>query len=187
MAIFDHFGAIAPIYDRLFRPHDPVKLAELTGLPAPGPVLDVGGGTGRVAQSLRPWCQSILVADLSFGMLRNAARKDNLVTVCAPAERLPFAENSFDWIIMVDALHHVCDQAATAREMWRLLRPGGRIVIEEPDIRSVAVIILAVMEKALLMRSHFLSPPRIVELFPNSAAKRQITIEGYTAWVVIEK
>jgi demethylmenaquinone methyltransferase/2-methoxy-6-polyprenyl-1,4-benzoquinol methylase len=187
MTLFDHFGTIAPIYDRFFRAHNPARLAELVNLPAPGFLLDVGGGTGRVAQSLKPWHQSIIVADLSFRMLQNAGRKDGLYTVCAPAERLPFADESFERIIMVDALHHVCSQAKAVQEMWRLLRPGGRIVIEEPDIRCMAVVILALVEKILLMRSRFLSPPKIVALFPPTRLKQQIVVEGYTAWIIIEK
>jgi len=187
MTLFDHFGAIAPVYDRFFRPHDPARLAELADLPTPGFLLDVGGGTGRVAHSLKPWQQSIIVADLSFRMLQNAGCKDGLHTVCAPAERLPFADESFDRIIMVDALHHVCSQTTAVDEMWRLLRPGGKIVIEEPDIRSVFVVILALLEKILLMRSHFLSPPKIVALFPPSGLKQQIVVKGYTAWIIIEK
>ena len=59
---------------------------------------------------------------------------------------------------MVDALHHVIHQGQTAREMYRVLKPGGRIVIEEPDIRKFGVKLIAVAEKLLLMRSHFLSP-----------------------------
>ena len=187
MALFDHFGAIAPVYDRFFRPRNPARLAELADLPVPGFLLDVGGGTGRVAQSLKPWQQSIIVVDLSFQMLQNAGRKDGLGTVCAPAERLPFADESFDRIIMVDALHHVCSQAKAVQEMWRLVRPGGKIVIEEPDIRSIVVVILALVEKILLMRSRFLSPPRIVALFPPSKVKQQIVVEGYTAWIIVEK
>ena len=61
---------------------------------------------------------------------------------------------------MVDALHHVINHGQTAREMYRVLKPGGRIVIEEPDIRSFYVKLIAVAEKLLLMRSHFLSPQR---------------------------
>ena len=47
---------------------------------------------------------------------------------------------------MVDALHHVADQEATIRELWRLLKPGGRIIIEEPDIRRFEVKLLALIE-----------------------------------------
>jgi demethylmenaquinone methyltransferase/2-methoxy-6-polyprenyl-1,4-benzoquinol methylase len=88
---------------------------------------------------------------------------------------------------MVDALHHVYHQGQTACEMYRVLKPGGRIVIEEPDIRKFGVKLIAVAEKLLLMRSHFLAPQKIVDLFSFDSAKANIHATEGNAWVVIEK
>ena len=88
---------------------------------------------------------------------------------------------------MVDALHHVCDQRATADELWRTLQPGGRIVIEEPDLRTVVVKLLALAEKMALMRSHFLSPARIAALFDHPNARVHIEAGTFNAWVIVEK
>jgi len=65
------------------------------------------------------------------------------------------------------------------------VKPGGRIIIEEPDIRNFRVKLLALGEKLALMRSHFLSPQQIFSLFDNEAMKR-IVVDGWTAWLVIE-
>jgi demethylmenaquinone methyltransferase/2-methoxy-6-polyprenyl-1,4-benzoquinol methylase len=86
---------------------------------------------------------------------------------------------------MVDAFHHVVDQAATAFEMLRVLNPGGLLVIEEPDIRTFGVKLIAVAEKLLMMRSHFLSPEQIASLFPH--ANTRIFTQGATAWIVVKK
>ena len=67
-----------------------------------------------------------------------------------------------------------------------MLKPGGRLVIEEPDVRTWQVKIVAVVEKLALMRSHFLSPPQIAALLPPEA-KIKIEKEGYNAWVIVEK
>ena len=88
---------------------------------------------------------------------------------------------------MVDALHHVIDQAATARELWRVLKPGGRLVIEEPDIRTFSVKVVALVEKMALMRSHFLSPSQIASLFHFPDASPRLEQEGNNAWVIIDK
>ena len=178
---FDHFNAIAPIYARAtYSSLD--KLRQLADLPTKGRLLDVGGGTGRVASVVRPLVDEVVIADVSLGMLKQTVRS-TLQPVCAFSESLPFPSDSFERILMVDALHHVLDQPASADEMFRLLKPGGRLIIEEPDIRSFGVKLIALAEKLLLMRSHFLSPPQIADLFQNAT----IHAEDSSAWVVVEK
>ena len=159
----------------------------LADLPVSGALLDAGGGTGRVTQFMRGKANLVVIADLSYKMLIEAHQKDGLRPVCSHIEMLPFPDQVFARIIMVDTLHHVCDQRATADELWRTLQPGGRIVIEEPDVRAFAVKLLALAEKLALMRSHFLSPPRIAELFHYPNARVHIETRKSNAWVIVEK
>lgn len=182
---FDHFDVIAPIYNRVGAYSALDTMLELGAFPTSGRLLDAGGGTGRVANALRHQAAQIVVADVSLGMLRFAASKPGLQTAAAYCEHLPFPDDSFERIIMVDALHHVLHQADTARELFRLLAPGGRIIIEEPDIRAFGVKLIALAEKILLMRSHFLAPAQIASLFPLAQAK--IKAKESSAWVVVIK
>ncbi len=138
----------------------------------------------KVLQNKVPF---IVVADLSTGMLRQAALKDGLKPVCSFSEYLPFDDAVFDRVVMVDAFHHVCDHNQTARELWRVLKPGGRLVIEEPDVQKWIVKLAALGEKLALMRSHFISPPHIGRLFNDPCARVQIAYRKYTAWVIVEK
>jgi demethylmenaquinone methyltransferase/2-methoxy-6-polyprenyl-1,4-benzoquinol methylase len=185
--LFDHFSFLSPIYDRLIRPKDPTSMLDLLELTREGKLLDAGGGTGRIGFSLQPYVSQVIVADISHGMLRQARQKNGLQPVCAPSESLPFQKNTFDRIIMVDALHHVENAAHTISEFWRVTKPGGKILIEEPDIRSAAVKIVAVFEKVALMRSHFISPAKIANLFHQFEVKPQIKKHGYTAWIIVDK
>jgi ubiquinone/menaquinone biosynthesis C-methylase UbiE len=182
---FDHFGLIAPIFSRV-EYSSLETLLEQADLPTQGRVLDAGGGTGRVANAIREHAGEVVIADPSLGMLHQADRT-RLGLTCSNSEALPFPNASFERIIMVDALHHVIHQGQTAREMYRVLKPGGRIVIEEPDIRSIYVKLIAVAEKMLLMRSHFLAPSKIVGLFSFDSAITSIYAADHNAWVVIEK
>lgn len=145
----------------------------------------MGGGTGRVAFGLRADVDEIVIADVSLGMLRQSASLPGFQAVDGYSESLPFPDASFERIIMVDALHHVVNHAESAREMTRVLKPGGRIVIQEPDIKTFGVKLIALAEKLLLMRSHILTADSIAALFPGM--KTNIILEDSYAWVVVEK
>jgi len=183
----DHFGLLAPFYERFIPPAYPARLIELAELPESGLVLDAGGGTGRVAQHLAGPQRQVLVADESLKMLGQASQKPSLWALGAHTEAAPFPDACFDRILMVDALHHVASQAVTAREFWRILKPGGRIVIEEPDRRAFSVKLIAAAEKLALMRSHFLTPQQIASLFPFPGAAPRIETASATAWVIVDK
>jgi len=180
-----HFNFLAPIYDRVIPFTRLEQMLKVLALPHTGSLLDAGGGTGRVAEVLRPYIGQVVVADVSLGMLTQAKRK-TLSVASTGTERLPFPKDTFDRVLMVDALHHVASQAETIRELYRVLKPGGRLVIEEPDFRTFAVKLIAVIEKMAFMRSHFLAPAQIVSLFP-SGANVWIKAEDSNAWVIAEK
>jgi Methylase involved in ubiquinone/menaquinone biosynthesis len=183
MPSFDHFSIIAPLYARVT--YSKVNLMrEFASLPVKGSLLDVGGGTGRVASAICDLVDEVVVADVSYGMLKET-RQSALKPVCGGSESLPFADNSFERVLMVDALHHVLNHADSALEMFRVLKPGGVLVIEEPDIRTFGVKLIALAEKLLMMRSHFLTPDQIMKLFVNG--EKSIRTEDGTAWVVIKK
>lgn len=184
--MFDHFGLLAPYYDKFFHIKDTGSLINLLKLPVKGILLDVGGGTGRVSFALKGMAEKLIVADISIKMLSQANGKSGLTTVCTYAEKLPFKDAYFDRVLMVDALHHVNNHTDTVRELWRVLKPGGILVIEEPDIRTFSVKLVAFFEKVTLMRSHFISPPEIAELFPKSSTP-EIYSEGFNTWVTVTK
>lgn len=187
MPLFDHFNFLAPIYDRVIPFRHAQKLAEIITLPVTGLILDAGGGTGRVGYEFRGLAKNIVVVDISLGMLSQAISKNGLAAVNSHTEKLPFAEETFSRIMMVDALHHVCDHAESLYELWRVLEPGGRIVIEEPDIRQYPVKLVALAEKVALMRSHFINPERIAGYFKELNAVVNVYVEEHNAWVTVDK
>jgi ubiquinone/menaquinone biosynthesis C-methylase UbiE len=184
---FDHFNLLAPIYDLVIHPKEPDALAGLLDLNPGLSLLDVGGGTGRISQFFAEKTRQVVLADLAYQMLLKSQEKDGLLAVNSHSEYLPFPDRCFDRIVMVDALHHVCDQAKTAQELWRVVKPGGRIVIEEPDIRSKAVKLVALAEKLALMRSHFLAGEEIKALFSEIAGDIEVIHEDHFVWVVVKR
>lgn len=187
MPLLDHFGFLAPHYETFIPARLSQELLRLADLPARGFLLDAGGGTGRIAQFFLDQTDCVIVADQSLKMLQEAHKKAGVRPVCSLTERMPFADGSMARIIMVDALHHVANQPQTAVELWRILAPSGRIIIEEPDITRFSVKLMALAEKLALMRSHFLSPARIASLFRAPEAQVVIGREATTAWITIIK
>lgn len=186
-ARYGHFNWIAPIYDRIFGSlqHDGL-LAHLQAESGQH-ILDVGGGTGRVARHLAVGQAHVIVVDPSPVMLAES-RKKGLSAVRALAEALPFADNSVERMLIVDAFHHFADQHRAAHELMRILRPGGRLVIEEPDLRRFPVKLIALAEKLALMQSHFYAPDDLAELFRGAGGRLlAIVPDGISVHVVLSK
>ncbi len=184
----DHFDLLAPIYDLVIRPPDPARLRELLRLPIQGRMLEAGAGTGRVSSLLAPWVGTLVINDLSAPMLREAQEKGLLNPVQSYVERLPFPEASFSRVFAVDALHHFDDHRAAVGELVRILEPGGRLVIEEPDIKRFPVKVIALLEKVAMMQSHFLSGERISALVAAHGLEARIAcLGGYATCVVVDK
>lgn len=183
----DHFDIIAGIYDQAIKLKSADVWVRLAALPQAGILLDVGGGTGRISRVLKPYLTDVVVCDLSFGMLRQGKYSANLNQVEAQSENLAFADDSFSLVIMVDAFHHIINREHTINELWRVTKIGGRIIIEEPDIRHPLVWLVAVAEKLALMRSHFIAPPKIREIFAAKKSRSAIFQQGYSSWIVIDK
>lgn len=187
MPLLDHFGFLAPFYDRVISPPSSDTLARLTELPVEDLLLDAGGGTGRIASQLTGQARAIILLDSSTPMLRQAQTKGGLSPLTGATERLPFADSSFERIIMVDAYHHLEHQGNSLEECWRVLRPGGIFVIEEPDIHIGAVKLVALVEKLALMRSHFQSGEKIAEALKRLGARVHIERERPNVWIVAKK
>lgn len=187
MCPIDHFGFLAPVYEKIFRPPAQVDWRNLLRLPINGKILDACGGTGRVAQLLTSLGDTIIVLDESQQMAMETKKKPGIRVVRGQAELMPFMDGGFDRILMVDAFHHLADQKAAALDLWRVLRADGRLVIEEPDIRNHFVKLIAFGEKLLLMRSHFLKAEEIGTMFKDQGGQVEILARYGSIWVVVDK
>ena len=185
---FDHFGLVASWYERFIRPPDVGLLRELCAFRPEDRLLDVGGGTGRVSQCFRGDVAQVCIVDVSEGMVQGAMSKGGFCAGLGVAEQLPFRDGAFSRMIAVDSFHHFRDHTRAARELVRVIAPGGRLVIEEPDIRRFAVKLVALGETLTLMRSRFHPPDALVRFFDMSGLRVTLHENGSTNfWVVVEK
>jgi SAM-dependent methyltransferase len=183
-----HFDFLAPIYDRVIPPPEAAPLRQRLRLPAPGRLLEVGGGTGRVAALMRPMVDHVVICDLSSSMLRQGRAKGDCRGLQCFAEWLPFAQASFERVLVVDALHHFGDQRAAVGELWRVLKPGGRLVIEEPDITYLGPKLIKLAEKLALMGSHFYAPAELGAMVSAFDPAAKVESDGVsTVWIMGDK
>ncbi|NSW52862.1 MAG: class I SAM-dependent methyltransferase [Anaerolineae bacterium] len=182
------FNVLAPVYERVISSPQPEALREALALRAEHRLLDAGGGTGRVSSVLGRDVETVVIADLSYEMLRQAHAKRVTEQVQTSAVSLPFSDAAFDRIMVVDALHHFPHQTQVLCELMRVLKPGGRMLIEEPDIAHWGVKLVALMETLALMDSHFLTPIEIQRQVASCGATTEIRMPNtHTAWVVVDK
>ncbi len=147
---YDH---LAEAYGRNRAVHPDVltALIERGGVAEGSRVLEIGCGTGNyisaIASATGAVCTGI---DPSAEMLRRAranpalpknrmAERPEVTFVRAGAEDVPLADRQFDLVYSVDVIHHIEDRDAAAREAFRLLKPGGTLMIvteSEDDLRN---------------------------------------------------
>ncbi|GMQ79076.1 MAG: hypothetical protein BMS9Abin02_1631 [Anaerolineae bacterium] len=188
LAMFDHFNLLAPLYDRVFQPPDVEHYIRLLELPTGGSLLDAGGGTGRVSNELRLLVDEVVITDISTGMLKQALSKNGLRVSQAQAEMLPFPEETFSRVIVVDALHHFRDQRRAVLELIRVLRKDGRLLIQEPDINFWQVKMIALAEKLALMGSRFYSPAAIKQMAESYGCRAHFSAgDKLSSWIIVEK
>jgi ubiquinone/menaquinone biosynthesis C-methylase UbiE len=183
----DHFDIMAPFYEHLIGQNTPTAwVSKIT--PASGwKILDAGGGTGRMSAQLIREGITICVTDVSWGMLNQARLKPGLEPVLGCTETLPYPDSCFDFVMMTDAYHHVADQELTVRELFRVLKPRGTIMLEEPNIHFFGVKIIAIFEKIILMRSHIESPQKIIRRFQALGGICRLESDGYSAYIWVSK
>ncbi|HVZ72719.1 MAG TPA: metalloregulator ArsR/SmtB family transcription factor [Polyangia bacterium] len=98
-----------------------------------GDVLDVGSGDGAAAAAIAPYCRSLTCIDVDPRRIETARarlrRHEHVRTQVADAHELPFADASFDAVLVFHTLTYAERPARVLAECARVLRPGGRLVV----------------------------------------------------------
>ena len=124
-------------------PHPIITRARLREVLAPASgerIVEVGPGTGYYTLDLAGWVGpegAVEIFDLQQEMLDHTMRRaeerglDNVRPTQGDATALPYEDGSFDAAILITVLGEIPDQEAALRELRRVLRPGGRLVVGE--------------------------------------------------------
>jgi demethylmenaquinone methyltransferase/2-methoxy-6-polyprenyl-1,4-benzoquinol methylase len=145
---------------------------------APGQrVLDLAAGTGTSSQAFADRGADVVACDFSLGMLQVGRRRlPRMPFVAGDAMSLPFDDGSFDAVTISFGLRNIHDPSAGLREMRRVTRPGGRLVVCEfstPVFPAFRTIYEEYLMKAL---------PAIARRVSSNSSAYEYLAESIAAW-----
>jgi len=107
---------------------------ELGGLPPRSTILEVGCGDGSFTKELVKYSPDVVAIDISESQIAENTKRFGGITFQQHdvAERFPFEAGAFDVIWCSEVLEHLFDPAFALREMHRILKPGGKLLVTVP-------------------------------------------------------
>jgi ubiquinone/menaquinone biosynthesis C-methylase UbiE len=160
------------------------KVMELLGDIGGRKILDAGAGTGRLAAAMAKAGAEVFALDVSEKMLKVIKQKSpRLQTFIGDAGALPFADNSFDWVVAAFLVVHLQDPAKFFDEAYRVLKDGGRLLVtninqkEPPEIR--------VHNDMIKIESYYHRPEKIRKIISSLAfvVEKEVFIEEDNTWI----
>ena len=137
-------------------------------------ILDVGCGTGYLAEKAARELNNGLVCgvDVSPEMVKIAQRRvkhmQNVEVTVAEAEKLPYSKGMFDRVVSTLALHHFFDAQSVVKEMARVVKKDGRIIMGDVQIPPLR-----------LMNGLFKLEPGFVRMYGDKEIEHMLAKEGF--------
>lgn len=150
-------------------------------------VVDIGGGTGFLANHICNSCNTVYVLDESEKMLSRVEDRGNVKIIKGNALSTPFDNGSIDTVIMSDVFHHIKEQEELIAEISRILKDSGKIVIMDFHKNHIRTRLLRVFEFILFGRLFFRTKDEIKVLLEKHFHISKVYDKGYYFIFVGEK
>lgn len=149
---------------------------ELRDLPAASPVLEVGCGDGSFTSDLAAKFTNVTAIDISAGQIaENAARLPQITfRQHDVSERFPFPDASFEVVWCSEVLEHLFDPAFALREIHRIMKPGGRLLVTVPYHGRFKNVLIALFN----WDEHFVPSSPHIRFFTNRSLERIVGAAG---------
>lgn len=147
-------------------------------------VLDIGGGTGTLANILIDLGANVTIVDPEVKMTDMAKEKNiNINVINSYSHEIPLENNSIDLIVIRDAFHHIIEKDNTLKECSRLLKSSGKILIYEFEKTHIITKLIFIFERSCFEKVNMVSSMEI-DILAKTYFKR-LNIEKVSSYEYI--
>lgn len=173
--VFKHYDGFID----LFNLNKMAEIRDLLDLKGHEVVLDLGGGTGRLADYISGDCQMVYVLDESRGMLSKVKSNPRIRPMHGDGLKTGFDDKSLDIVIMSDLVHHIKDQNNLIKEAHRILKDKGKIILLDFEKEHIRIRLLRAFERILFGKLYFKSGKEMKNLLSERFSITKFIHRGY--------
>lgn len=165
MSVFDRVAHAYNAFMKFWGLFRPEELEGLRSWHKDEILCDIGGGTGFYSRYFADKGHRVYLADESRAMLEKAGEHTRVTVYQAKAESLPLGDQSCDVVLYCDVLHHLRDLDTVLREAWRILKPGGTVLVYDFHKNHPFTLLLLIFETFMFGRVRYFDPLELSAAF----------------------
>lgn len=173
--VHKHYDNFMKLFN-LYKHEDILTLADFKNHQV---VVDIGGGTGALAEFISYSCTTVYVLDKSNKMLSKVKTSKNVISIEGDALNTPFKDNTIDTVILSDVFHHIKEQNQLILEISRILKPGGKIVILDFNKNYLKTKLLIAFEFFIFGPLYFKTLQEVKNMLETAFSITRINDKGY--------